>query len=645
MQERVEQRQLHRRKQCLLSGRPGTVDYSKWDNLSVSSSEASEEGESEMVEVSLADSDSASYSDESEESSAVAYQQPRPAPVAARLRRPTIPTPSLATLQRAWGTNITASNSRDDDPVANKLCASCSATNPRFRCSRCRNTWYCDVGCQRQYHSIHRLECVDLKTHKLFWGFLDKDKDDTQDESAIAAQLQARQMAKRRRALKRAAAAAAVERARLARISRGTENKVAGNAKKNQEKEETCAVCQCEFTVSGDAGVSLCCPACHFMCYECSGVYVKSILGDLETSYPPKCPMCRAVMPLDHFERQLTKQQQVDVKTFVAKRALKPGQELVKCDECQHFEVTSLNPVVWWCDECGHGTCRVCNKELPRNAQKYDIETSPHAVCKALGQSKALVEAAIEEGSKMKCPGCGLAGRKDDACTHMNCPKCSSCWCYVCGLDVKDCDKAPPREGRPADDIFLHNQGWEENKNRCPMYLTQILEVDMNWLGENWEETARDADFEDDEKCLDYFHRFQTIRKLQEVRDMIGPDDFAAVFENFDSIKNSGYTLEEIIATSTDTLIDREEEYLQYRMDDHQDEEQEDDEENGAAAVDDEMEVWEQLPAEMTHVVVMEEHQMNQAIEASRVSLEEDNQIRDAMDVSLAMARNETDNE
>ena len=28
---------------------------------------------------------------------------------------------------------------------------------------------------------------------------------------------------------------------------------------------------------------------------------------------------------------------------------------------------------------------------------------------------------------------------------------------------------------------------WEDNEKRCPMYLTQILNVDANWLGEEWE--------------------------------------------------------------------------------------------------------------------------------------------------------------
>ena len=374
-----------------------------------------------------------------------------------------------------------------------------------------------------------------------------------------------RQMARRRRALKQAAAAAMAERARLAREAAGANiNKGKGKGAV-EEKEETCVICQCEFAVSGgDEGAgSLSCPGSHYMCGECTGVFVNSVLNDLETSYPPKCSMCRAEFPMEHFERQLTAKQQVDVKAHAARLTLKPGQELIKCTECDYFEISSANPVVWWCDACDKGTCFVCNKDLPRGVRKYDLDSSPHAICKTLRHAKALVEAAIESGSKMECPGCGLAGRKDDACTHMTCPKCTTSWCYVCGLSAKECDKAPPRtEEAPVDDIFLHNQDWETNEARCPMYLTQILEVDLGWLGENWEQEATNEDFEDDQKCLDFFHGFQTIRKLQEVRGSIGPEDFEAVFENFESVKNSGYSLEEIVSTSTEKLIDREE-YLQ----------------------------------------------------------------------------------
>lgn len=144
----------------------------------------------------------------------------------------------------------------------------------------------------------------------------------------------------------------------------------------------------------------------------------------------------------------------------------------------------------------------------------------------------------------------------------------------MCGVDVEKADKAPPRAGREGqvDDIYLHNQDWERNERRCPMYLTQILEVDLNWLGENWEQNAADEDwevrvdffkfcwsircrlpfFQDDEKCLDYFHRFRTIKLLQAVRKEIGEKEFVSAFVNFDGIRNSGYSIDEIVNTCTD---------------------------------------------------------------------------------------------
>jgi len=113
-------------------------------------------------------------------------------------------------------------------------------------------------------------------------------------------------------------------------------------------------------------------------------------------------------------------------------------------------------------------------------------------------------------------------------------------------------------------------------------------------------------------------------------------NDFAAVFEAFDSIKNSGYTLGEIISTSTDTLIDREE-YMQYRRDQGGEEEADVDgaDEDMDEDEDMEVEVWEEVPAEMTRAVAVEETQVAQAIEASRASAEEDGQVREAMEASL----------
>ena len=57
------------------------------------------------------------------------------------------------------------------------------------------------------------------------------------------------------RALQRAAATAAVERARRARMAQGGAAKGGGGkGKVAEEREEECSICQSEFTVRGDGG-------------------------------------------------------------------------------------------------------------------------------------------------------------------------------------------------------------------------------------------------------------------------------------------------------------------------------------------------------------------------------------------------------
>ena len=89
--------------------------------------------------------------------------------------------------------------------------------------------------------------------------FDDKKKSAEEEEGADdRAVLIARRSSKRRRALQRAAAKAAMERARRARLARGGVEAKGGPAKGKgaEEREETCKICQCEFTVAGDGGES-----------------------------------------------------------------------------------------------------------------------------------------------------------------------------------------------------------------------------------------------------------------------------------------------------------------------------------------------------------------------------------------------------
>jgi len=136
------------------------------------------------------------------------------------------------------------------------------------------------------------------------------------------------------------------------------------------------------------------------MCNECSGVFVNSVLNDLDTSFPPKCPMCKALFSQDLFVRQLTSSQQNSFKTHVACTALKEGEDLLECKECGLFEVVLDDPVLWWCPHCHCGACRVCNKDLPTGARKYDIDKSPHNKCAQLREPKRLISKLLRRGAR-----------------------------------------------------------------------------------------------------------------------------------------------------------------------------------------------------------------------------------------------------
>ena len=60
---------------------------------------------------------------------------------------------------------------------------------------------------------------------------------------------------------------------------------------------------------------------------------------------------------------------------------------------------------------------------------KQDV-MAEHFECEELASAKTAVEKALDEGGVMPCPGCGLLGRKDGACTHIH-AVCEMCHCLV----------------------------------------------------------------------------------------------------------------------------------------------------------------------------------------------------------------------
>jgi hypothetical protein len=155
-------------------------------------------------------------------------------------------------------------------------------------------------------------------------------------------------------------------------------------------------------------------------------------------------------------------------------------------------------------DEDDEGTFMESQAELER-----------HLSCVALREEKAAFEKALADGGGQTCPGCGVVGRKDGMCTHMTCQECSTVWCYICGLSVDECDKAPRVGSASREPIYGHNEDWKTNPKRCPMYLSSISDIDEEWEFDD-EDMDEDFDEEDlEELCLDKFHKWRALQKLK----------------------------------------------------------------------------------------------------------------------------------
>lgn len=308
------------------------------------------------------------------------------------------------------------------------------------------------------------------------------------------------------------------------------------------------------------------CPQGHDICTSCTPGYLNEVFIDPSTKIPPKCCCCNTEIPALIFERQLDPTQLEVYHLNILKQALAPGEIMKTCPKCNYFEVwqESSTSNYFYCKKpgCRHVTCTICNLEvnlpsaekaqlivkIERDIRKkrlsikklklsYDriseLEESyrpqleieqgvlHHQKCALFSYVKQVVFDAIESGEKVPCPQCGLAGRKDDNCTHMTCPKCQSVWCYVCGQKF----------GYGI--IYNHNEDWEIKEDRCPMYLTEIGEIDNRWPS-------------NDQDCLDRFHRYRTLKALEKVIEEIGVDEYNKACEQFDSVKNCGYSLSDL---------------------------------------------------------------------------------------------------
>lgn len=86
----------------------------------------------------------------------------------------------------------------------------------------------------------------------------------------------------------------------------------------------------------------------------------------------------------------------------------------------------------------------------------------------------------------------------------------------MCGLPEDLLDKA-----NPDANIYSHNEEWYNNLGkRCPMYLTEIHDVDKDWS-------------ENEDECLARFHRIKTIVSLKEFIKAVTEEKYYRFVEIF----------------------------------------------------------------------------------------------------------------
>jgi hypothetical protein len=75
-------------------------------------------------------------------------------------------------------------------------------------------------------------------------------------------------------------------------------------------------------------------------------------------------------------------------------------------------------------------------------------------------------------------------------------------------------------------------------------------------------EDSEDSDVQDDgidSRCLDRFHRIRTLRKLREAYMSVGAEIFDRLHGRFGSVRDCGFTIDEILHADLD-FIKRDEE-------------------------------------------------------------------------------------
>lgn len=190
----------------------------------------------------------------------------------------------------------------------------------------------------------------------------------------------------------------------------------------------------CSDSVPQDQSVK--CPCNHIYCRDCLRAYVFKAMKD-ESLYPLKC--CKVEVPGNVISRILTaaeyqKYQEVAVEYSSSDRIYCPNKS------CLQFitpeSVYKMNNYAH-CTRCSTLACIRCKEVWHPGACKVDHEL------------QAVIATARQQGWK-QCFKCKRMVELRTGCHHMTC-YCKAEFCYVCGVEWKNCPCEVFEEGRLYD--------------------------------------------------------------------------------------------------------------------------------------------------------------------------------------------------
>ena len=330
------------------------------------------------------------------------------------------------------------------------------------------------------------------------------------------------------------------------------ENSRAAPVDISQKKNlRTCLSCGSQEK-STDLGIS--CGQGHYLHGDdCLHTYFEHCLQkeNWDKLVPIKCPLpdCKELLLADKVIALMNSEEyERYIEVFIyTNRITKDDEEFLRCPFCKYGVIFTKEkiPLLLFCqgETCSKTSCNICHKQV-QVQPSYDEDEyeegdfgdfGTHFQCEEFKDIKKQIEDAFFEGSINRCPHCGYEGQKDDACTHMQCMRCDEEWCYCCGKKQEELDV-------PGEEYLGHQNEWQDNKRRCPLYLEEFRIEDEDWPEEG---TA----------AVEMYHQQKTCYLLRKLVEKLDQRELGEALDHFPGLMN-GFELKEILEFELIPVLD-----------------------------------------------------------------------------------------